>query len=135
MDMSSSTTNNRMRDSHPSKTTPPSGMQETSETLKLPRASRPLLPTKPPQIPHARTDEYLLARSLLTPRHVNAHRNFILDRHCQERWRIDFEISEGGRNGPGDMSHVALRFYFEGDLLVLCSLAGELNLQIGIDGR
>ena len=47
--------------------------------------------------------EDLLVGSLRTPGQVHAHRNFVLDGHRQQRWRIDLEIGERGWNGPGDM--------------------------------
>src|ERR1035441_3849694 len=85
--------------------------------------------------PSANADESLFVGSLRTPCHVHAHWNFVLDWHRQERWRVDFEIRKCGRNCPGDMSLAALCLQLEGNLLVLGSLARELNLQIGIDGR
>ena len=75
------------------------------------------------------------SHSLRTPGHVHAHWNFVLDWHRQERWRVDFEIGECGRNCPRDLSLAALCLQFERNLLVLGSLASELNLQIGVNGR
>ena len=69
------------------------------------------------------------------PGHVHSHRNFVLDWHRQERWRVDFEIRECGRNCPRDVSLAAVRLQLEWNLLVLGSLASELNFQIGVHGR
>src|ERR1700722_3146474 len=115
MEMSTSTTNNRIGDSRPSKNfTPLDGMPETgsSET----HLSQ--------QIQHL----------LRAPGHVYAHGNVVLDWHCQKRGRIDLEIGERSRNDPGDMGLTALLFHFERNFFVLDGLSGELNLQICIDG-
>ena len=77
----------------------------------------------------------MLVASLRMPGHVYPHWNFVLDWHRQERWRVDFEIRKCGGNCSRDVSLDALCLQFEGNLLVLGSLAGELNLQIGVDGR
>src|ERR1700722_11421344 len=69
------------------------------------------------------------------PCQVYTHRYFVLDGHRQQRWRIDLEIGEGGRNGPGDMRLAALFFHFERHLSVMGSLASELNFKVGVDAR
>src|ERR1035438_7175381 len=73
--------------------------------------------------------------SLRMPSHVHPNWDVVLNWHRQKRWRIDFEIGEGGRDGPCDVSLAALRLHFERNLLVLGRLAGELNLEIGINSR
>jgi hypothetical protein len=72
---------------------------------------------------------------LRTPGHIHAYWNLVLDRHCQERRAVDFEIGERGWNCPRDVSLATLCFQFERNLLVVGGLASELNLQIGVDGR
>jgi len=55
----------------------------------------------------------LVVRLLLrTPGHVHAHWDFVLDRHCQKRGRVDFEIGECGRNCPCDVSFAAVHLQF-----------------------
>src|ERR1019366_5327599 len=72
--------------------------------------------------------------SVRPPGHFHAYRNIVFDGHGQQRWRVDFEISEGGWNYSCEMGRAALRHQFEGNLLVLGSLAGKLNFQIGVNG-
>ena len=52
-----------------------------------------------------------------------------------KNWRVDSEIIQSGWNCPCDVSLAAVRLQSERNLLVLGGLAGELNLQIGVDGR
>src|ERR1019366_2743828 len=72
--------------------------------------------------------------SVRPPGHFHAYRNIVFDGHGQQRRRVDFEISECGWNYPCEMGRAALRHQFEGNLLVLGSLAGKLNFQIGVNG-
>src|SRR5208337_3374827 len=78
--------------------------------------------------------ENLLVALLRPPGHFHANRDFVLNGHGQQRWRVDFEIGECGRNCPCDMGLAALRRQFEENLLVLGSLAGKLNFEIGVNG-
>ena len=75
-------------------------------------------------------------RLLRTPRHIHTYWNLVLDRHCQERRRVNLKIRECGRNCPRDMSLPTLGFQLERDLLLLGGgLASELNFQVGVNGR
>jgi len=80
-------------------------------------------------------DEIFFVCSLRMPDHVHADWNVILDWHRQERRGVDFEIRKCGRNRPRNVSLAALCLQFERNLLVLGSLASELNLQIDVNGR
>src|ERR1700723_1874395 len=114
MDASSSTKSNRMGFPLIQNFTPNHRMQEIG------RRKFPNLTTPP---------------SLRMPGHVYAHRHFVLNWDRQEGWRVNFEVGKCRRNCSGDVNLAAVRFKFEGDLLVLGGLTRELNLEIGINRR
>ena len=60
---------------------------------------------------------------LFVPGHLHADRYFILDRHCQECWRVDLEVGERSGNRAGELRGVALPGQLERDLFVVCGLA------------
>jgi len=69
------------------------------------------------------------------PCQVYTHRNFILDGHGQQRWRVDLKIRQRSRNCSRDMDLVPLLLYLEGNLFVLDRLARKLDLEIGVNRR
>jgi hypothetical protein len=77
-----------------------------------------------------------LRRAMLlpAPRHVDAHRNLILDRNCKQRCSIDLEIRTRGGNGPCNMHHVALLGPLKLHMTVMGSLAhaGQTRQQNNI---
>src|ERR1700691_5982612 len=73
------------------------------------------------------------SQSHRTPGHLYAYRNFILDRHGEERRTVDLEIGTRRRNCSGNLHLVALRDPLEWDMLIVSGLAGKLDLQIGIN--
>ena len=68
------------------------------------------------------------------PGHVYVYRYLILDRHGQQRWRGNFKIAECRWNGSGKPEVLSLRSQLKWDLLIVHGLAGELDLQVGVDG-
>src|ERR1035438_7124776 len=68
------------------------------------------------------------------PSHIHAHGHIVLDGYREERRRVDLEIGDLRRNGSGEPYRGSLGRLLEFDLLILNGLAGELNLQIGMDG-
>ena len=55
---------------------------------------------------------------LLLPRPIGLHRDVVVDRHGEQRWRIDFEIGGLARNRAGDLLFVSLRGDLERHIFV-----------------
>ena len=71
--------------------------------------------------------------SLLSPGHLHANGNFVLDGEGEERRRVDLEVGERGWNGSSEVRFIALLDQFEWDLAVVGGLSSELDFQIGFD--
>src|SRR5580692_3105721 len=122
MDTSSSTNSNRIGESRLSKNfTPQGGMQETGSMLRV-FSSQTRLSIS------GNFDGDSPIRSLRTPSHVHAHRHLVLNRHGQQRGRLDLEIGERCWNRAGNVRLPIVRFEFKRNLFEVGSLAGELNL-------
>jgi hypothetical protein len=67
------------------------------------------------------------------PEHVNANGNFVLDGDSKERGRVDLEISEGRRNGAGDVVGSAIDDLRERHMGIVRGIAGELDLEVAVE--
>jgi hypothetical protein len=70
---------------------------------------------------------------LLSPGHLDLHRNVVLNRHRQQRWRVNLEIGELGRNGSRDLLFIPLRRDLERHVFVVRGLSGELHAEVEVD--
>src|SRR6185437_5507952 len=68
------------------------------------------------------------------PGGIHRYGNFILDGHSEKRGTLDSEVGAGRGNGSGNSDFGALRDSLERDMGVMCGLAGELYLEIGVYG-
>src|SRR6185437_2791137 len=71
--------------------------------------------------------------SLLLPRHVHLDWDVVLDRHGEERRRIDFEIIQLGWNRAAEALFISLRRKLKSHILVVSRLAGEFDIEVGMN--
>src|SRR5690349_25155395 len=71
---------------------------------------------------------------LLLPGHVDVYRHLVLNRNCEQRWRVDLEVGKGCWNRPNKVGLVAGGGDLKADLLVMSRVSGEFDIKIGGDG-
>ena len=68
------------------------------------------------------------------PGGIDSDGDVVLDGDGEERWWVDLEVGKSGGDGSGDVVGVAVDVLVEGDVGVVGGVAGELYLEIAVEG-